>query len=318
MVCSFPYGIYYLEHTSVWTSENNWYKWWYGSGSMFGRQTSNLPFNTSYGGGLNGSIGSFKEEMLTAARSTMDHYSGLKPCVYFSGGLDSELVLRSYLDIGADPIVNIFRFENHINEYDVSYAIVICETLGVKYNIIDFNVKKFFENDAESISDIAQIDRPRGLPQLQFLDYTEGFAVLGIGDPRWTRSVKDNTPWILLDQEHDTGWDKYILHKGMPAIAQWFKWTPELVLAYTETQWFKDLVLNNKWSGREGVTSTKLIGYREAYPDLLERTKKTGMEPIDSLINEFEEFLKKKYNGLPYRQVVPRTIDELRKEILND
>jgi hypothetical protein len=301
----------------VWTSENNWYKWWYGD-VLFGRQTGNLQWNTSYKCNDIRRVGSFKEEMLTAARSTMDHYSGLKPCVYFSGGLDSELVLRSYIDIGADPIVNIFRFEDHINEYDVSYAIVICETLGVKYNVIDFNVKKFFENDAESVSDIAQIDRPRGLPQLKFLDYTEGFAVLGIGDPRWTRSVKDNTPWILLDQEHDTGWDKYILHKNMPAIAQWFKWTPELVLAYAELDWFKNLVINNKWTGREGVTSTKIIGYREAYPDLLHRDKKTGMEPIDSLINEFERFLEKKNNGLLYRQVVPRTLDELKKEILND
>ena len=301
----------------MWTSENNWYKWWYGD-VLFGRQTGNLQWNTSYKCNDIRRVGSFKEEMLTAARSTMDHYSGLKPCVYFSGGLDSELVLRSYIDIGADPIVNIFRFEDHINEYDVSYAIVICETLGVKYNVIDFNVKKFFENDAESVSDIAQIDRPRGLPQLRFLDYTEGFAVLGIGDPRWTRSVKDNTPWILLDQEHDTGWDKYILHKNMPAIAQWFKWTPELVLAYTELDWFKNLVIYNKWTGREGVTSTKIIGYREAYPDLLQRDKKTGMEPIDSLINEFEQFLEKKNNGLLYRQVVPKTLDELRKEILND
>jgi hypothetical protein len=301
----------------VWTSENNWYKWWYGD-ALFGRQTNDLKWNTSYKCNNVRHVGSFKEEMLVAARSTMDHYSGLKPCVFFSGGLDSELVLRSYIDIGADPIVNIFRFENHINEYDVSYAIVICETLGVKYNVIDFNIANFYEHDAETISDIAQIDRPRGLPQLKFLDYTEGFAVLGIGDPRWTRSVKDNTPWILLDQEHDTGWDKYILHKNMPAIAQWFKWTPELVLAYTELDWFKNLVINNKWTGREGVTSTKIIGYREAYPDLLQRDKKTGMEPVDSLIDEFEDFLKKKNNGLLYRQVVPRTLDELRKEILND
>lgn len=301
----------------MWTSQNNWYKWSYGDVS-FGRQTDNLKWNTSYQCKDVHRVGSFKEEMLTAARSTLDHYSGLRPCVFFSGGSESELVLRSYIEIGADPIVNIFRFEDHINEYDVSYAIVICDQLGVKYNIIDFNLKRFFENDAEKISETAQVDRPRGLPQLKFLDYTEGFAVLGIGDPRWTRSIKDNTPWILLDQEHDTGWDKYILHRDIPAIAQWFKWTPELVLAYTETQWFKDLVLNNKWTGREGVTSTKLIGYREAYPDLLERTKKTGMEPIDSLINDFELFLKKKYNGLPYRQVVPRTLDELRKEILND
>ena len=303
----------------MWTSENNWYRWWYGpGGDKFGRQTGNDVWHTSYSGRRIDGCGTFKEEMLNAARSTLDHYYGLKPCVFFSGGVDSELVLRSYLDVGAKPIVNIFRFEDHINEYDVSYAIVVCEQLGVDYNVIDFNLKRFFENDAEEISEIAQIDRPRGLPQLKFLDYAEGFAVLGIGDPRWTRRIQDDTPWILLDQEHDTGWDKYILHRKMPAIAQWFKWTPELVLAYTELDWFKNLVIKNKWPGREGVTSTKLIGYREAYPDMLDRTKKTGMEPIDNLINEFEGFLEKKYGGLPFRQVVPRSLEQLRRELTND
>jgi hypothetical protein len=300
----------------MWTSENNWYKWWYGD-SLFGRQTGSLSWKTSYDAKVS-KVGSFKEEMLRAARSTMDHYYGLNPCVFFSGGSESELVLRSYINIGAKPTVNIFRFEDHINEYDVSYAIVICDQLGIKPNIIEFNLKRFFENDAEKVSEVAQVDRPRGLPQLQFLDYTEGFAVLGIGDPRWSRDLTLGTPWVLLDQEHDTGWDKYILNKGLPAIAQWFKWTPELVLAYTELDWFKNLILNNKWTGREGVTSTKLLGYREAYPDMLERTKKTGMEPIDELVNEFEKFLEKKYGGLPFRQVVPRSLEQLTRELTND
>jgi hypothetical protein len=301
----------------MWTSENNWYTWRYADRPLFSRQTGGLTWHTYYNAKI-ARVGTFKEEMLSAARSTLDHYSGLRPCIFFSGGTESELVLRAYLDVGAAPIVNIFRFEDHINEYDVAYAIVICNQLGVDYNIIDFNLKRFFENDAEQISEIAQVDRPRGLPQLKFLDYTEGFAVLGIGDPRWSRSIKDNTPWVLLDQEHDTGWDKYILYRGEPAIAQWFKWTPGLVLSYTELQWFKDLIIKNCWTGREGVTSTKLIGYREAYPDMLQRIKKTGMEPIDELIDEFERFLEKKYSGLPFRQVVPRSLEQLRKEILND
>ncbi len=302
----------------MWTSENNWYTWQYGCGPLFNIQTNKLPWHTSYKCTNKITVRSFKEELLNAARSTLDHYNGLRPCVFFSGGTESEVVLRSYINVGAKPIVNIFRFENYINEYDVAYAIVICNQLGVDYNIIDFNLKRFFENDAEQISEVSQIDRPRGLPQLKFLDYNEGFAVLGIGDPRWSRSIENNTPWMLLDQEHDTGWDKYIIHKGMPAIAQWFKWTPGLVLSYTELNWFKDLILNNKWPGKEGVTSTKLIGYREAYPDMLQRIKKTGMEPIDELINEFERFLEKKYGSLPFRQVVPRSLEQLRKEILND
>ena len=67
----------------MYTSENNWYQWQYGDEPLFGRQTSNLPFNTFYGKS-NTPIGSFKEELQKAAKSTLDHYPGLKPCIFFS------------------------------------------------------------------------------------------------------------------------------------------------------------------------------------------------------------------------------------------
>ena len=58
-----------------------------------------------------------------------------------------------------------------------------------------------------------------------------------------------------------------------------------------------------------------MIGYREVYPDMIERKKQTGFEKTDLLVNEFELFLKEKYNGLPYRQTVDRTLNELWLEI---
>jgi hypothetical protein len=79
-------------------------------------------------------------------------------------------------------------------------------------------------------------------------------------------------------------------------------------------QWFKKLV-NDEYYGKLGCNSTKLIGYRETYPDMIERKKQTGFEKTDLLVNEFELFLEKKYKGLPYRQHVDRTLSHLYTEI---
>jgi len=239
----------------VYTSENNWYQWKYDD-DMFGRRVNgDQTLHTMYTRS-NVVVNNFKEEMLLAAKSTMDHYTGLRPCVFFSGGSESDLVLRAYKDIGSNPIAYIIRYENDLNIHDVSYAITICLMLNVEYKLIDFQLFKFYENDAELISEIAQIDRPRALPHLKFLDFVEDteFAVYGIGDPR-------------------------------------------------------------QYYGKLGVTSTKLIGYREAYSDLLERKKLTGFEQIDDLASKFEEFLSKKYNGLIHRGTVERTLDDLWIEI---
>lgn len=300
----------------MYTSENNWYQWQYGDEPLFGRQTSNLTFKTQYTK-VTTPIGTFKEELLKAAKSTMDHYPGLRPSIFFSGGVDSELILRAYLEIGSKPEVYIIRYENDLNIYDVSYAITICTILNVEYNLIDFNLQKFYENDAEKISVDAQIDRPRMLPHVKFTDCADGLIIVGHSDVRWYRPHDDYTKkaiWLAQDFEHDIGCDKYNILHNRSAIYQWWKWTPGLVIAYTQLDWFKKLV-NDEYIGKLGINSTKIIGFREVYPDIIQRVKQTGFEKIDTLIDEFENFLNTKNNGLIYRGVIDRTIHELMAEL---
>ena len=303
----------------IYTSENNWYSWSYGNGPMFGRQTGDYKLKTHFGT-YKGIVGSFKEELNKAASSTLEHYPNLRPTILFSGGLDSELVLRSYIEIGANPKVCIIRYENDYNIYDVSYAVTICNLLGVDYSIIDFNLKKFYENDAEHISNIVQIDRPRALPQCKFVDLVDGLPILGSSDLTGVRINDDYTTkgmWFIRCWEHDIGWSKYLRETNRQGIAEWFKWSPGLVLSFTKLEWFRKII-DDKYYGKIGFNSTKITGYREAYPDLIERKKQTGFEKVDPLIDEFELFLQTKYKGLPYRQSVDRPITNLTNEILGN
>ena len=295
----------------MYTSENNWYSRQYGDNPKFGRQTGNLEFKTFYSKATK-PILNFKQELINAASSTLDHYPNLRPNIFFSGGVDSELILRSYLAIKSNPKVYIVRYDNDYNLYDVSYAVTICNMLDVPFHIIDFNLTKFYESDFIQISEEAQIDRPRMLPHLKFTDCADGLIIVGHSDVRWYRTDDDYTKkgtWLMQDFEHDIGCDKYNMLHNRPAIYQWFKWSPGLVLGYTKLNWFSRL-LNDEYIGKLGINSTKIIGFREMYPDLIERTKQTGFEKINTLIDEVEKKLIDKYNGLPYRQTVDRTMPE--------
>lgn len=301
----------------MWTSENNWYKWNYGDEPVFGRQTSDLKFNTSYSCKFDKPVNSFKIELQNAAASTLDHYPGMTPCIFFSGGVDSELILRSYLDIGAKPKVYIIRYEKDYNIYDVSYAVTVCNILGVSYNLIDFDLERFYRNDAELVSEQAQIDRPRMLPHLKFTDCADGLIIVGHSDVRWYRTDDDYSKkgtWLAQDFEHDIGCDKYNIFHNRPAVYQWWKWTPGLIISYTRLKWFQDLI-QDKYNGKLGINSTKLLGFREIYPDLIPRKKITGFESVDNLIDELENHLSKKYNGLPYRQSIDRSLEDIIKEM---
>jgi len=302
----------------MWTSENNWYKWFYDA-DMFGRQSSDKKFTTSFSCGYNNKPLSFKEELVNAAKSVMDHYTD-KPSILFSGGLDSDIMLRSFLAAGCKPNVYIYRYEKDYNIYDVSYAVTICSMLGVDYKIIDFNLEKFFSTDAERLGDLAQIDRPRALPYCSFLEQTDGLPILGASDLSIHRATDDYTTkgsWAVRCWEHDVAWSKFIRTISKPAVGEWFKWTPGLVMSYTKTKWCQQLV-SDKFKGKLGVNSTKIEGYREAYPDLIDRKKQTGFEYTDHMVLEFEEFLKQKNNGLIYRQFCDRPFESLETEIQHD
>lgn len=302
----------------MYTSENNWYSWQYGDGEKFGRQSGGQLFKTNFGR-MSRPVMSFKEELLDAARSTLEYHPNLKPNIFFSGGVDSEIMLRSYLEIGCKPKVTIMRYENDYNLYDVSYAVTVCSILGVEYDLIDFNLTKFYENDAERVSELAQIDRPRALPYCKFIEDADGFPILGASDltlnrttPEYIENVKGE--WTILCWEHDIGWSKFARAINKPAVAEWFKWTPGLVLSYMNLAWLRKLT-NDEYYGKTGCNSTKILGYREAYPDLIERKKQTGFEKIDFLVDEMEKFLISKYNGLNYRNQYSRTINDLRSDI---
>lgn len=299
----------------MYTSENNWYSWKYGTGDKFNRQTGDLEFTTEFNGQLT-TVGTFKEELIKAASSTLDHRQG-KLTVLFSGGVDSEIMLRSLLLAGADPEIIIARYENDYNIYDVSYAVTICSLLNVKYKILDINLQKFYENEAERYSELAQIDRPRALPYCKLLETVDGFPVMGASDLSPHRTNDDYSTqgtWLMRCWEHDIGWSKFLREINKPGIAEWFKWTPGLVLSYMNTDWFNKLV-TDQYYGKLGSNSTKIIGYREAYPDLIDRTKQTGFEKIDKIANDFEQFLISKYHGLPYRKYYDRAVKQLRDEI---
>jgi hypothetical protein len=299
------------------TSENNWYYWTY-SGEKFDRRIDAKQELTTVFTNYTRPVYSFKEELINNAKSTIDYYDGRKFSLLFSGGMDSELVLRSYLELNHNFDVNIFKYERNYNIYDVSYAVIICEKLGVPYNIIDFNLEKFYETDAEKISELAQIDRPRALPQLKFIDYVDHIPIMGASDCRWYRKHENYSmpsEWWIQCFEHDIGYSKYIREIDRPAVAEWFKWTPGLVISYTQLEWFKNLV-KDKYFGKLGTTSTKFLGYLEAYPDLLHRIKKTGFEYSDHLTSEFETHLEKKYGGLIYRKTYQRSMDTFFKQIM--
>lgn len=291
-----------MNHT-----KNNWFNWYYDTDGKFCTNYRNTGVR----------VMSFRDSLIYNALETMKEYPNETFEIMFSGGIDSELILRIYLELGQKLNVNIFKYENNYNEYDVTFAMTVCRALGVKYRIIDFNLENFYRNDAMSVYQGAMCSHARALPQLQFMNYVDGLPVYASSDMRWFRPNNDytiKTEWMMQDFEYEIAWDRYVAFQKRNAIMQWFKFTPEIVAGWMQMNWFK-LLVNDEYMGKMGVNSTKYIGYREVYPDLMERVKKTGFETADHIVMPFQCLLKDEFSNMEHAQFTIRTFKDFQIEL---
>lgn len=289
-----------MNHT-----HNNWFKWGYRDGTFWTDYT-NTGFKTL----------SFGEAIKFNAIRTIEDFPNETFEMMFSGGIDSEVLLRTYIDLAQPIRANIFRYEDNVNEYDMSYAEKIVKELKIPYRIIDFNIKKFYKHDAYKVYEIAKTSHARALPNLKFMDYVDGIPIYATSDIRWYRPSTDYSlrqEWYMQDFEYEFAWSHYADAIGRKALMQWFRYTPEMVFGWMNSNWFRNLV-SDKYYGKLGIMSTKYMGYGEVYDNLLRREKKTGFELIESEVQEFQKSLPNKNGVYPYAQIVERSITNFCKE----
>jgi Queuosine biosynthesis protein QueC len=301
---------------------NNWFEWYYDD-ELFGRQDLNnfKKYSTRYNTNIT-ELGTYKEELHKTAYSTLEHFNEKELTLCFSGGMDSEIVLRTYLEIGHPIKVVIYRYENNFNEYDVYHAIKVCEQLGSSYDIIDFNITKFFETDAVDMVEHCQVDKPLMLVGCKFLEITDGVPIMGEGDPlinmRPANSLNDksNYYWAVTDWNSEICREQYIRHLNKPAITSWLQWRPEVVLSCLESDYTKKLI-SNQYKNVYTCLDNKYDQYSVYFPDIIPRTKVSGFENITpGIVSEFAKYVMgHSTSNLRYIQPYDRTVQQVINEL---
>lgn len=256
---------------------------------------------------------SFHDALVENAKSIIDTFPGEPLSLMFSGGVDSELMLRAFIEVGHPFTVNVFRYDQNYNQYDVDFALKICGELNVSPKIIDINATHFYEHDAWDLSNKIKTGHFRALIQSTFVDYVDGIALYGTGDPRFYRPVdsyEEKVEWLVQDNEYETAWVNYAEDRKS---IMWLRWHPAVISSMMQLGWFRRLI-NDEYFGKLGVNSTKVIGYRDAYPDLASRIKKTGFEEMDHLVLPLQTKHDEIY-GDSRRQTAEMTVSELERKL---
>ena len=200
--------------------------------------------------------------------------------VFLSGGTDSEIVVRNFLEIGIKPNCVTVRFNNGYNEQDVQESINIARELDVRLDIIDFYIKDFYFSGAA-----ADLGQQVQCTQLAYLMVYHNIiklsmpAVMG-GEVVLTKRVEPNNVYwyYTFYEDEDASAMRFSNMYNIPLVNEWFTYTPELLLYYLEDSAIRELVSQPNY--KITSVSSKNAILQRLYPQVRPKVKTHGFEKL--------------------------------------
>lgn len=242
---------------------------------------------------------SFKKELLRTADLIYQNF-GKNIAIWLSGGTDSEIVLRNFIELGIKPSCFTIKFKNDYNAIDVNEAIELTKNLNIPLNIIDFDVKKFYYSGQAS-----EFGKQIQCTQITYLSVYHSILKIGIpsvmgGELLLKRNINTNpSSWYYcLRENEDCSAMRFSIKYNVPLVNEYFSYTPELMLSYLENDDIKSLV-TTKFNYKLTSVSSKNSILKKLIPEIKIRKKTHGFEKLLG------------FNFIAYRQMLSEQIIRL-------
>jgi len=160
------------------------------------------------------------------------HQSFSKPIqILFSGGLDSEVVVRSFVEAGITPEIYIIEFEDELNKHDIDYAKRACQSMGLSFNTLKLNLFNFWQGPVWDYARPVGVCSPQLAVILWAVNQLDGTVVLGAGDGYFRRDEGSN---IFYDYESEISYSLYrwFVYKQKESVPAFFQYSSELMLSF--------------------------------------------------------------------------------------
>lgn len=237
---------------------------------------------------------SFKEECHKVALNISDYARSKNtiPVILLSGGLDSEVVARSFLEIGREFEVITSKFSNDLNYHEITYVKKFCSKYNIPINYFDIDIKNWLiGEEAMQMAEESKCATPEMLPTMKLIKEVarqKKIPVLGNGDlyvskeinPEWRMGrSSEKYQWTYIEYEYILAWMRYCVVHNIVGSINFYQQTPEIVLAMALDPAIQDVIKNNT-IGKQSSRSTKYIVYKKHWPEIEMRPKHTGGEKI--------------------------------------
>lgn len=221
---------------------------------------------------------SLKEECIMAALDIHRQYPDIH--IALSGGWESQICLRSFIEAGIKPSVYILKFQQGLNNFDSNVALDQCK----KYNLIPRVISVNFEEVIRSHM-ILTASKYQTYSFIQMLHayYIEQIKenILLVDKIDLRRDTNPTKEWSLVRNEDYNFWpERFNSLNDNKIINNFFTHSSELMYSFLKLPVITDL-MNMTVSGKISLNSLKHTIYQQGgYLDLFENGVKKFVKTV--------------------------------------
>jgi len=255
--------------------------------------------------------GSFKAECIHTAREVEDQSRSLGriPYIFLSGGLDSEVVVKAFIDAGVDFKAISFKYSDSLSSHETYYIDKFVKQHNLDHIYYEINANWVISEEAQQYFEQSQCVMSEMLPHMKLIkhvwDNLNGLPVLGNGDLYVSKDISKNWlfdrsrekyEWNYIEFEYILAWNRFAVKNQILGCFNFFMHNPEIVLAMIREP-IMSQCLNNELLYKMSSRSTKSVVYMKHWKDLEPRVKYHGSEKLGGRCIELNRKYAAKFNS---------------------
>lgn len=207
--------------------------------------------------------------------------------VAFSGGIDSEVAMCSFLGQGIPVKAAIVCYNNGLNILDYKAAVSFCEANNVEYKIFNLDIIDFVTNQSQKYVDRHKMISPQIPVQLWLLEQCEEYLVYCGGDLRLSRYHDSIDHYYLTVKPQTSTVHRAMIYHDRPGCPYFHSHTPEQLYNFLNDDLVKLWKAHSYSMKMQDIKWYKPIVYENSWGPLTPRRKLTGFELFEGLDLEY-------------------------------
>lgn len=244
-------------------------------------------------------FGTFKEACMRRATELHELYPDLH--ISLSGGLESQVCFRSFLEAGLKPRVLVIKFSHQRNEYDVNVAVKTCVEHGISPLVIEIYPDALLKDVGRRLTKQYQLYTLFDIFVANIAE-TIGAPLLLVDSIDIRKEINYQKNWCLMQYEQELWTHRFNATNthGRVIIDNFFMANSQ-VMAFLKLPIIDNLI-NNRLPGKISVASSKKAAYIQA-----------GFQGLENLKPTDHTYYLQEHRDLVSDEVYKNTLFETRK-----